>query len=177
MKFEAIRAGIDHANDMGYVHAKSWQKAYRGIVADHIADEFTPVKRAEVFREVLVSRPEEYYLFKADGLPAGIALLHKSHEESAVDTDGEIYAVYFHPDFWGTPITHEAFQFCISRLKERGFTKINIWVLEDNKRARKFYEKYGFAFDGARQQIEIGKPLTELRYSKKILKKKRCQPL
>lgn len=129
---------------------------------------FTPEKRAEVFREALLSRPEEYYLFKVDGVSAGIALLHKSHEENAPDTDGEIYAIYFHPDFWGTSATHKAFRFCISRLKERGFTKINVWVLEDNKRARKCYEKHGFTFDGARQQIELGKPLTEIRYSKKI---------
>ncbi|MEA4816953.1 MAG: GNAT family N-acetyltransferase [Lachnospiraceae bacterium] len=168
MEFETIKANIQLAEDMGYVHSKSWQKAYRGIIPDHVVDAFTPEKRTEVFKEAIASRPEEYYLFKANSIPAGIALLHKSHEKNAVDTDGEIYAIYFHPDFWGTDVTHKAFEFCINRLKERGFTKINIWVLEDNKRARKFYEKYGFVFDGSKQQVELGKPLTEIRYSKNV---------
>ena len=168
MKFEAIRADLSHINDMAYVHAKSWQKAYRGIVANHILYEFTPEKRAEVFREAILSRPEEYYLFKINNTSAGIALLYKSHEYNADDTDGEIYAIYFHPDFWGTSVTHTAFEFCINRLKELGFTKINIWVLEENMRARKFYEKHGFAFDGTRKIIKIGKPFSEIRYSKKI---------
>lgn len=168
MNFEAIRADLSHITEMGYVHAKSWQRAYRGIVANRIIDEFTPEKRAEVFREAIQSRPEEYYLFKSNNQPAGIALLYKSHEDKAAVNEGEIYAIYFHPDFWGTSITHMAFEFCIDRLKELGFTKINIWVLEENIRARKFYEKYGFAFDGARQMIELGRQLSELRYSKEI---------
>lgn len=162
MKFEAIRANTDFAEDMGYIHAKSWQEAYRGIVPDHFLAAFTPEKRTEVFREALASRPEEYYLFRADDRPAGMAILH--NEENAADTEGEIYAIYFHPDFWGTDATHKAFQFCIGRLKELGYTKISIWVLEDNMRARKFYEKYGFAFDGAKEQIDLGKPLTVIRY-------------
>lgn len=168
MKFEAIRASIIHANDMGYVHSKSWQKAYRGIVADYITDEYTPQKRSEVFREAITTRSEEYYLFKVDNQPAGIAMLYRSHEDDSDSADGEIYAIYFHPDFWGTSSTHKAFEFCIFRLKELGFTKINIWVLEDNIRARKFYEKYGFVFDGTYKIIQLGKPLTEMRYFKKV---------
>jgi len=168
MQLEIIKTDISHARDMGYVHAQSWQRAYRGIFADDVIDAFTPEKRAEVFAEAMSTRPEEYYLFKADGRPAGIALLHKSHEENAADTDGEIYAIYFHPDFWGAEITHEAFKFCVERLRERGFEKITIWVVEKNIRARKFYEKHGFVFDGAKQQIGPDSPLMQVRYSKKF---------
>lgn len=168
MQLEVIKATVHFAEDMGYVHAESWQKAYRGIVPDDIVDAFTPEKRGEVFREAIATRPEEYYFFKVNGHPAGIALLHKSHEDNAADTDGEIYAIYVHPDFWGTPVTHEAFQFCVNRLKERGFTRLTIWVLESNIRARKFYEKHGFVFDGAKQQIDLGKSLTEVRYAKTV---------
>jgi ribosomal protein S18 acetylase RimI-like enzyme len=50
------------------------------------------------------------------------------------------------------------------RLKKKGFDKIVLWVLEDNASARRFYEKHGFAFDGTRKEIEIGKKYIELRY-------------
>ena len=33
---------------------------------------------------------------------------------------------------------------CIEELKRCGFIKVLLWVLEDNHRARKFYEKNGF---------------------------------
>lgn len=169
MEFEAIRASMEHAQDMGYVHAESWKKAYRGIVADHIVDQFTPEKRTAIFEDALSSSSEEYYLFKIDGQPAGIALLQKGHDDNTT-ADGEIYAIYFHPHFWGTSGPHKAFQFCISRLREQGFTNLFLWVLNSNQRARRFYEKYGFAFDGTQQQIQLGKSLTQLRYSKTFKK-------
>jgi RimJ/RimL family protein N-acetyltransferase len=165
MKFQAIRATVDCSNDMGYVHSKSWQAAYRGIIPDGVIDDFTPEKREAIFKEVLPDAPEEYYLFKVNDKPAGIASLHKSHEENMSETDGEIYSIYFHPDFWETPATHKGIQFCLDRLKERGFKRITVWVLKDNVRARNFYEKYGFTLDNVQQTIEIGKPLIEVRYS------------
>ena len=170
IQLEIIKADTSHAQDMGHVHAKSWQKAYRGIASDDFAGAFTPQKRAEIFAQSISAKPDEdeYYLFKVDGRPAGIALLHKSREKSADGIDGEIYAIYFHPDFWGTGAAHKAFQFCVQRLKDWGCEKIIIWVLEKNTRARRFYEKHGFTSDGITQQVDLGVPLAGVRYSKKL---------
>ncbi len=168
MDFQVIRANKDNAIDMGFVHSQSWQKAYRGIIPDEIVNSFTSEKRAEIFVDAISTRPEEYYLFRVDGHPAGIASLNKSHEENAPDYIGEIYSIYFHPDFWGTSATHKALQFCVERLKSLGYTQVTIWVLKDNFRARSFYEKNDFSFDGLEQEVNIGKPLVEIRYSKKI---------
>ena len=33
-------------------------------------------------------------------------------------------------------------------IKSRGYDKIFLWVLEENNRARSFYEKMGFVTDG-----------------------------
>ncbi|MDR1159402.1 MAG: GNAT family N-acetyltransferase [Syntrophomonadaceae bacterium] len=165
MKFQAIRATVDCVSDMGFIHSKSWQAAYRGIIPDNVVDDFLPEKRAAIFQKVITTNPEEYYLFKVDDIPAGIGSLYKNYEENMDETEGEIYSIYFHPDFWGTLATHKAVEFCLDRLKELGFKRIVIWVLQDNIRARKFYEKHGFTLDGAQQILEIGKPLVEVRYS------------
>ena len=37
---------------------------------------------------------------------------------------------------------------CMEELKQYGFSKVLLWVLEDNHRARKFYEKNGFVYSG-----------------------------
>ena len=88
MNFEAIRATVENSPAMGYVHSCSWQKAYRNIIPDEIVNSFTVAQRTKVFEEVIRSCPEEYYLFQVDGQPAGIALLHKSHEETAASLVG-----------------------------------------------------------------------------------------
>lgn len=168
MDFRVVKATVGNAAAMGRVHSASWQKAYRGLIPDEVVDCFTAESRAEAFAEAISARPEEYYLFTVDGNPAGLALLYKSHEENLPDSVGEIYALYFHPDYWGTAAPHEGIQFCMERLKQLGFTAITIWVLKDNLRARKFYEKHGFTLDGEEREITIGKSFTELRYAKRI---------
>lgn len=169
MDFQVIRATKEFAFDMGYVHSYSWQEAYAGIIPDEIIRTFTPKNRAKIFLDVLKNPLEEYYLFKVDDRPAGIASLAKSHEKNMPDYIGEIYSIYFHPDFWGTEATQKGFQFCVNRLKDLGFSEITIWVLNDNLRAKRFYERNGFKLDGNSKEIKIGIKLLEVRYSKKIL--------
>lgn len=43
------------------------------------------------------------------------------------------------------------------------YKHIAVWVLKGNERAIKFYERYGFRFDGTEQEIKLGTPNTELR--------------
>lgn len=168
MDFQIFRATKKDAVEMGIIHSCSWKEAYSGIIPNEIISEFTPTKRAEMFSNAIGSRPEEYYLFKVDGCPAGIASLSKCHEENAPANVGEIYSIYFRPDYWGSPATQAAFNFCVDRLKALGYDKITIWVLNDNSRDKKFYEKNGFTLDGHTQEIEIGTKLLEVRYSKDI---------
>jgi hypothetical protein len=51
-------------------------------------------------------------------------------------------------------------------LKRMNFEEVIIWVLEENRRARRFYERNGFALDGGKKEIEYGEPMTCLRYVK-----------
>lgn len=53
-------------------------------------------------------------------------------------------------------------------LQSRGCQDIVLWVLEDNAAARQFYEAMGFHLDGESRIVELGKPLTVVRYKKVI---------
>lgn len=54
---------------------------------------------------------------------------------------------------------------CIEEIKQSGFNKVLLWVLEDNHRARKFYEKYGFIYSGVSMDAIIGgKDVREVLY-------------
>lgn len=44
-------------------------------------------------------------------------------------------------------------------------TEATLWVLEANARARRFYERKGWAVDGAAREEEVGgRRVTEVRY-------------
>ena len=56
-------------------------------------------------------------------------------------------------------------QDAMRQLKEKGYSKIYLWVLEKNERARRFYEKNGFTWNGDRLEGEEGgRKVTDLRY-------------
>ena len=50
--------------------------------------------------------------------------------------------------------------------KNMGFNKITLWVLEENKKARIFYEKFGFHHDQTVKELNFGKVLNEYLYIK-----------
>ncbi len=156
------------ADTIGYIHATSWHQTYKGIVPDVFLDRFTPENRAESFKKNMPVWDAEAYLFMYGKQAIGFAFLTKDREKTATDYAGEISAIYFLSDYWGSAYTHFAMDFCIDRLKEIGCKTVTIWVLEHNTRARRFYEKYGFAFSGVKKEIALGKPLVEVQYTREL---------
>jgi len=78
-----------------------------------------------------------------EGLIVGAASFCKSRWEQHSDF-GEIISIYLLPDYIGKGYGHHLLKRCIEQLSKLGFTKLLLWVLEDNTRARRFYEKNGF---------------------------------
>ena len=63
----------------------------------------------------------------------------------------------------------ELLKTAISELSAQGFQEIFLWVLEENNRARHFYERCGFlkAADVIEEKIG-GKNVREIRYVRKV---------
>lgn len=67
----------------------------------------------------------------------------------------EIIAIYLLPEFWNSGFGKEILSFSIARAKDFGAKKIFLWVVVENKRARKFYEKNGFVVTGRKKILPI----------------------
>ena len=78
---------------------------------------------------------------------------------------GEIAAIYLLPKYWGQAIGYEMFEKCLEILNNKSAKAVSLWVLEDNHRACRFYERQGFEKDGKRKSIDLGgdAPLWEIR--------------
>lgn len=167
-KFKILRATLDHANDIGYVTALSWQAAYKSIVPYEFLSKFTPEKRSKKFKKVMLTRLEEHYVAYLDKAPIGTLVIGAALDKDASKSIGEVGAIYLLPEFWGKGYGKRLMDFGVTRLKEMGYKAITLWVLEENQRARSFYEKYGYMLDGAKKEISLGKPLFEVRYRLQI---------
>jgi ribosomal protein S18 acetylase RimI-like enzyme len=160
-----IRATVDRAEDIGYVHAMSWQSAYQGIVPQEYLANITPEKRADMYRKTLPSSQDEYYIAYLDEQPMGMLVLGKSRDEDASESVGEIYAIYLLADYWDQGYGKQLMNYAINRLRELSCRTVTLWVMEENNRARRFYERYGFVLDGSKKELNLGKPFVIVRYA------------
>jgi GNAT superfamily N-acetyltransferase len=78
----------------------------------------------------------------------GFASFGPSRDDDAPPGTGEIPAIYVDPAVLGTGVGRQLFDAAAANLRGRGFTRATLWVLEANDRARRFYEKAGWSWDG-----------------------------
>lgn len=78
---------------------------------------------------------------------------------------GEIVSIYLLPEYMGRGYGQKLLNAAVHGLAEFGYRDIFLWVLEENERARKFYEKAGFALSTiALDDYIAGKKLKEIQY-------------
>ena len=144
----------------GYVHCTSWQEAYRGIVCDRYLDTMTveaTTARARKF-------PENTLIAKDKEKVVGFAVYGPSRDEDLMDA-GEVVVIYVLSEYYDRNIGYRLMNEAISRLKE--YNTIFVWVLEKNERAIRFYQRYGFEFDGCKKEWNLGTPVSIVRMIKK----------
>ena len=145
-------------------HIACWRAAYRGILSDEYLKSMDALKMAEANQRIL-GEPGIYKCYYAgrDGAMIGRLVINKSRDEDKAGS-GEIAAMYLLGEFWGKGYGREMMDFSLAELKRMGHDDVLLWVLEANSRARRFYEKCGFVLDGAKKEIVIDAPYTEIRY-------------
>jgi ribosomal protein S18 acetylase RimI-like enzyme len=79
-------------------------------------------------------------------------------DEQRLDGIGEIYAIYLTPSAAGTGAGRALMDAAVAWLIGRGLNQIRLWVFEGNARARAFYHRYGFRFDGVRTDYTLERP-------------------
>lgn len=78
---------------------------------------------------------------------------------------GEIISIYLLPNYIGKGYGKILMEATLSELKTQGYENVFLWVLEDNMRAKGFYEYYGFLpTDNFLENPIGGKSLREVRY-------------
>ena len=74
---------------------------------------------------------------------------------------GEVFALYILHEYYDRKIGYELMNAAVERLV--GYDRIAVRVLEGNVRAIRFYERYGFRFDGVKETVVLGTEKNVLR--------------
>lgn len=139
-----------------FVHYKSWHETYVGLVDRAYMDSVTLEKCAGIARRW----PENIIVAKDGDRVIGFAG-YGAYRDGTLPECGEIFAIYVLKEYHGKKVGYELMNAAFKRLS--AYRRVAVWVLKGNDRAIRFYERYGFRFDGGSAEIVLGGPNTELR--------------
>jgi GNAT superfamily N-acetyltransferase len=158
---EVRRARPDDADAIAEVHVRTWQAAYEHLFGAERLAGMDPARRAEHWRRWLAGG-ELTFVAEADGRVVGFVWVGTSRDD---DAEGELYAIYVLPDSWGSGAGPALMGAGVEAMRAAGHRDAILWVLDDNPRARRFYEREGWELDGNRkEQDHLGVRVAEVRY-------------
>jgi GNAT superfamily N-acetyltransferase len=161
-----MRAGQPtDASQVAGVQVRSWEVAYRDVFPDEWLDRLTVEERLPFWERCLSDNDTATVLAEIEGIVVGFALLGADRDDPS---RGKILAIYLDPLVWRRGIGRALMLVSEKTLSERFSTAI-LWVLDQNERARRFYEAVGWVHDGTSKPMVIfGRDATEVRYRKDL---------
>ncbi|MFE9772045.1 GNAT family N-acetyltransferase [Streptomyces sp. NPDC005931] len=162
-------ADCDH---VAPIRARGWRHAYRGLVPQTYLDVLDIPADAERHRARLArgdGRTVDLVAESGTGELVGWVAFGPYREDDVLTRDAEVYALYLSPDRIGHGVGRALLTEAVHRCRAAGHARVYLWVIEGNARARRFYERAGFAADGAEEPFDVdGVAVPEVRYVKEL---------
>lgn len=149
---------MEDAEVKAYVHYKSWQETYTGLMNQEYLNKMSVKKCVDMAKKY--DNPENTLIAEMDGKIVGFACYNKCRAIE-LENYGELVAIYILKEYHKKGIGKMLMDECVNRLSK--YNGIALWVLDSNKNTINFYEKYGFSFDGVKKEAVLVTPITELR--------------
>lgn len=178
------------------VRRESWFAAYAGIIDRALIDRATATggnaASPPPYRRTLVAvggedpavigyasfGPERAVVFAVSppvtvpgghaGAPATTpaAVADPLTPEGRAGGTGELYALYVTPAWWSAGAGRALMGSVLTALRDARYSRAVLWVLAENARARRFYERAGFTADGAANVLAGLGGVLEIRYAR-----------
>ena len=160
-------ATTEDAEDLALIYSKSFHSAFKGIISDEFLDEKFSYERLKgrLSEEVSKGTPINSIMV-IDDIAVGMVTYTDSKNEENDSLEAEIWRIYLLPEYWNQNIGMELMEWSLKDLEAKGYKKVSLWVIEENVRARRFYEKFGFEHDGKIRVINVGREIKDYRYIK-----------
>jgi ribosomal protein S18 acetylase RimI-like enzyme len=161
------------AERIAAVHVASWRGTYRGTVPDEVLDgPDLAAGRLRLWQRLLSEpgpRTSTVVAQRPDAAVLGFAHTAPARDDDAGEDTGELLMIYVDPAAWGAGAGRALVAAAVDGLRQARFTTATLWVLEGNGRARRFYERAGWAPDGThKDDVLAGTPIREVRYRRSL---------
>jgi ribosomal protein S18 acetylase RimI-like enzyme len=145
VEFAVRAARSDDLYGAAVARVASWRAAFTGLVPQDFLDAMDPAKIATSWADSITAGRSRLYVADAGGGEiVGYAGVGPERGAEAHENVGELYALFVHPDWWGSGAARVLTDAAVADLRAAGCDQVWLWVLEANIRARAFYRRYGF---------------------------------
>ncbi len=168
-------AVVEDAREIAEVHVRSWQVAYRGMFPDAFLNGLSDsISDRVAWREGMLRSPtprSATLVASSGGTVVGFVDTSSTRDRDLDPSRvGEVLAIYVSPSQWGRGVGRLLIVGAEQRLREHGYDEATLWVLSQNRRARRFYEGAGWEHDGFEKTDQFGgNQVTEVRYRKSLV--------
>jgi RimJ/RimL family protein N-acetyltransferase len=164
-------ATAEDALGIAEVHVASWRAAYRGLLPDDVIESRTVARRFGQWRRIVADSSQRTWVYEEDGRVVAFANLGPCRDpDKDAATVAELNSLYALESVWGNGVGWALWQALHGYLLGSPYREVTLWVLTENARARRFYERLGFEMDGC-TKLETwreGATLQETRYARGV---------
>lgn len=147
------KATFDDMKQLGHIMSVSFRTAFSDFVTQQTLDACAKENSCIALLEGIFQEGKVHFLIGDDrGMLAW----------QWVGNSAEIIAIHTLPESWGTGLGHALLTEAMNQIGQK---PVYLWAFKENIRARRFYEKHGFHWDGAERVSEFDGAL-EVRYLK-----------
>ena len=146
-------AEFEDMKRLGHIMSVSFRSAFSSFVSKKTMDACTVEENCIALLEGVFSEGKMRFLI---GDNRGMLCWQEVGEMA------ELVALHSLPESWGTGLGHAMLEEALKQIGER---PVFLWAFKENRRARRFYEKHGFAWDGSERISEFDGAV-EVRYVK-----------
>jgi len=158
------------ASAIAEIHVAAWRAAYRGMIADeYLASLSIEERTGRWSKAISAPGPAKVAVAQVKDEILGFCSFGPTRDAAPPDI-AELYSLNVHPDCWRRGAGRVLCEHAYHQAALRQHAAITLWVLKQNERARRFYERLGFVPDGAEKTDTqtTGSPLYDVRYRKTI---------
>lgn len=143
---ERVKPGDEEA--LAYIQTESWKAAFKDILSADMLQKCTQVDKAiAMYKSLLENNIGNGYLMKVKGEPHCIAWWDATRE-SDMPGYAELICIHSLQNQWRKGYGSKMMDRVLHDIANAGYSKVMLWVFEDNTRARLFYEKHEFETKG-----------------------------
>jgi GNAT superfamily N-acetyltransferase len=142
-------AALDDAEGFVRAYERSWDAALADLAGRRL-EELSPYdERLEAFHRTFEAELPE-------GAGAWVAVAGGEIVGVATRNGPELRALYVVPEAWGTGAAQALTEAVLAAVGADGHEEAVLWVVDDNRRARRFYEREGWEPTGQTRTTELG---------------------